>query len=89
MTLEMMDDRILVTPIEEREVGIIEPLWNKGVVEDTGPGPYVAGGHGRRSLTVSPGCTVLYEGRAGVWIQIDDMPRLVLREADIIAIVRE
>lgn len=93
--LQMMDDRMLVIPIEEKEEkrtagGIIVPATSrekptKGTVVAVGPGSFVDGEIGRRPMGVKPGDVVLHGQYAGSVIVVDDAEYLMLRESDVIA----
>jgi chaperonin GroES len=89
MRVRPIGDRVLVKPIPAESVtagGIIIPDTAK---EKTNRGEAVAVGGGKKDepLTVSVGDTVLYGLHAGSPITIDGVEYLIMREADIFAIL--
>ena len=94
MKLNPIRDRILVRPIEEDTVtksGIVIP---DNAQEKPIRGLVVAAGTGRLldngtvvPLVVKAGDTVLYGKYAGTGIKLDNAEHIVLKEADVLAIV--
>jgi len=94
MNITPLADRVLVKPIEQKEVkkgGIIIPDTAK---EKPQEGKVVAVGKGRLNekgeriaMEVKKGDRVLFGKYAGTEINIDDEKYLILRETDILAIV--
>ena len=93
MAVQPLSDRIVIVPREEAEekVGSIyipdsaqeKPL--EGTVEAVGPGRVENGE--RVSPTVKKGDRVLYGKYAGTEIKADGKEMLIVREADILAIL--
>ncbi len=93
MAVQPLSDRIIIVPKEEAEekVGSIyipdsaqeKPL--EGTVEAVGPGRVENGE--RVSPTVKKGDRVLYGKYAGTEIKADGKEMLIVREADILAIL--
>ena len=84
-----LGDRVLVKPLEASEVkkgGIIIPDTAK---EKPQRGKVVAVGNGKKDepMTVKPGDVVLYGKYSGTEIQVDGKDYLIMKEADIYAIV--
>ena len=101
MRVELLDDRVLVSQEKAAETtpgGIVLPdsakrEEQKGVVISVGPGKMLDDGT-RVVISVRPGDTVLFPKFAGMPIERDEEQgkgenRLVLREAEIIGVVRE
>lgn len=94
MNITPLADRVLVKPIEQEEVkkgGIIIPDTAK---EKPQEGKVIAVGKGRLNengeriaMEVKKGDRVLFGKYAGTEINIEDEKYLILREADILAIV--
>ena len=90
--LEPMGDRVVVRPIEKKEVsrgGIILPDTAKekpheGEIIAVGPGRY--GDDGKRmAMDVKVGDRVIYAEYAGTEVKLDDEKLLIMHESDIIA----
>ena len=89
LNVKPLGDRILVEPVEEKEVkkgGIIIPDTAK---EKPQRGTVIAAGPGKKDepVTVKEGDTVLYGKYAGTEISIEGTDYLIMRESDILAIV--
>jgi chaperonin GroES len=89
VSLKPLADRVLVepAPAEEKTVGgIIIPDTAK---EKPQRGKVVAAGDGKKDepMTVKPGDNVLYGKYAGTEITIEGKEYLIMREADIFAII--
>jgi chaperonin GroES len=87
--IQPLGDRVLVKPVEQKETkrgGIIIPDTAK---EKPQKGSIVAIGSGKKDepLTVKVGDTVLYGKFAGTEISVDGKEYLIMREADIFAIL--
>lgn len=90
MNIKPLADRVLIlpTPAEERTVaGIIIPDSAK---EKPLKGTVVAAGHGTKDETmeVAEGDTVLYGKYAGTEIEVDGEKYLIMRQSDVLAIVK-
>jgi chaperonin GroES len=95
MDLKMLGDRVLVKAIEEeaRASGIVIPdaaqeKPQKGVVVAVGPGARDKNGV-RVPVDLAEGDHVLYSRYGGTEIKVADEDLLVLREADILAVLAE
>jgi chaperonin GroES len=94
--LAPLADRVVVRPLEKDEVtksGLVLPDTAKerpqeGKVIAAGPGRVLEDGN-RLAMEVKVGQTVLYAKYAGTEFKIDDEELLILREADVLAIVNE
>ena len=89
VSLKPLADRVLVepAPAEEKKVGgIIIPDTAK---EKPQRGVVVAAGSGKKDepMTVKAGDTVLYGKYAGTEITVEGKEYLIMREADIFAII--
>lgn len=89
VSLKPLADRVLVEPAaaEEKTIGgIIIPDTAK---EKPQRGKVVAVGNGKKDepMTVQAGDTVLYGKYAGTEISVDGKDYLIMREADIFAIL--
>ena len=95
MKIKPLADRVLVKPIDPKEVkkgGIIIPDTAK---EKPQEGEIIAVGKGRLndttgeriSLEVKKGDKVLYGKYSGTEITINDVEYLILRESDILAVI--
>ena len=89
LNVKPLGDRVLVEPVEEKEVkkgGIIIPDTAK---EKPQRGVVLAAGTGKKDepVTVKVGDNVLYGKYAGTEIQIEGQDLLIMRESDILAIV--
>ncbi len=94
--LAPLADRVVVKPLEKDEVtksGLVLPDTAKerpqeGKVLAAGPGRVLEDGS-RLPLEIKVGQTVLYAKYAGTEFKLDDEELLILREADVLAIVNE
>lgn len=94
MTLKPLGNRIVIEPIEQEEVtkgGIVLPETakekpQKGKVLSVGPGERNDKGE-RIPMDVATGDTVLFAKYAGTEIKVDGNKLLILKEADVLAIV--
>jgi chaperonin GroES len=94
MNLKPLADRLVVEPIEQEDVtagGIILPETAK---EKPQQGTVIAAGPGRTddegdriAMEVKVGDRVLYAKYSGTEIKLDGKKMLILREADILAVV--
>ena len=94
MNLKPLADRLVVEPVEQEEVtagGIILPETAK---EKPQQGKVIAAGPGRTdedgkrvNMEVKVGDRVLYAKYSGTEIKLDGKKVLILREADILAVV--
>jgi len=95
MNLKPLGDRLVVEPIEREErtaSGIILPETAK---EKPQEGKVLAVGPGRRDeegkripMDVKKGDMVLYAKYAGTEVKLDDKKLLILKESDILALVK-
>jgi len=95
MNLKPLGDRLVVEPKEREErtaSGIILPETAK---EKPQEGKVLAVGPGRRDdegkripMDVKKGDTVLYAKYAGTEVKLDDKKLLILKESDILALVK-
>jgi len=95
MNLKPLGDRLVVEPKEREErtaSGIILPETAK---EKPQEGEVLAVGPGRRDdegeripMDVKKGDTVLYAKYAGTEVKLDDKKLLILKESDILALVK-
>jgi len=96
MKITPLADRVLVQPVDSKEVkkgGIIIPDTAK---EKPQEGKVIAVGNGRLNetsgervpLEVKKGDKVLYGKYSGTEITIDDKEYLILRESDILAVLQ-
>jgi len=96
MQIRPLADRVVIKPIDETEVkkgGIIIPDTAKekpqeGEIVEVGPGRITDDGK-KISLEVKKGDKVLYGKYSGTEITVADNDYLILREADILAIVEK
>ena len=96
MQIRPLADRVVIKPIDETEVkkgGIIIPETAKekpqeGEIVEVGPGRITDDGK-KISLEVKKGDKVLYGKYSGTEITVADNDYLILREADILAIVEK
>ncbi len=94
MKIKPLADRLVVRPLEEQEAkkgGIIIPDTAKekpqqGEVMETGPGRTTEDGK-RVTLEVKKGDKVLYGKYSGTEVTLSGSEYLILREADVLAIV--
>jgi chaperonin GroES len=95
LSLKPLGDRVVVKPIEQDEMtsgGIMLPDTakekpQKGTILAVGPGNRNEAGE-RVKMDVKVGDIVLYAKYAGTEIKLDGEKVLVLRESDILAIVK-
>ena len=95
LNLKPLGSRVVVEPMEENEVtagGIVLPETakekpQKGVVLSVGPGDRDDDGK-RIAMDVVVGDTVLFAKYGGTEIKIDGKKLLILRESDLLAIVK-
>ena len=95
LNLKPLGDRLIVEPTESEEVtasGIVLPETAK---EKPQKGEVLAAGPGRRDdegkrieMDVKEGDTVLYAKYAGTEVKIDDKKYLIIKEGDVLAIVK-
>lgn len=96
MKLKPLHDRVLVKRLEAEEVtsgGIIIPDTakekpQKGEIIATGPGKVTDKGE-KIKMTVDEGDKVLFNKYAGTSIEIDGVEYMVMREDDILAIIKD
>ena len=89
MTVKPLSDRVLIQPSAAEEVtasGIIIPDSAKekplrGIVLAVGPGTK------DEAMQLKPGDTVLYGKYAGTEVEIDHEKVLIMRQADVLAIL--
>jgi chaperonin GroES len=94
MTVKPLSDRVLLKPVEQKEVkkgGIIIPDTAKekpqeGEVVEAGPGRVEEGK--AVPMEVKKGDRVLYGKYSGTEVTIDGIEYLIMRESDILAIIR-
>ncbi|MEY3149839.1 MAG: hypothetical protein RL635_76 [Chloroflexota bacterium] len=94
VNLKPLGERLIIEPIEQDDVtlsGIVLPETakekpQKGKVLAAGPGSRDEKGS-RVPMDVAVGDTVLFAKYAGTEIKIDDKKLLILKEADVLAIV--
>ena len=92
----LLGDRILVKPLEKEETrksGLIIPDTAKekpqeGTVTAVGPGRLNEKGD-RVKLEVKVGDTVLYAKYAGTEVKIDGEELLILKESDVLAVLKK
>ncbi|QOD38380.1 co-chaperone GroES [Candidatus Wolbachia massiliensis] len=93
VNLNVLDDSVLIKPIsEEKQGGIVLPSSaekkpTKGEVIATGQGSRSSSGD-RMALTVKTGDKVFYRQWAGTEIEHDNEKLIVMKESDILAIVK-
>ncbi len=95
MTIQPLGDRVLVKPMEKEEKtkgGIVLPDTAK---EKPQEGEVIAVGTGRTledgktvPLTVKKGDKVLFRKYAGTEVKIDDEECLIMKEEDILALIK-
>jgi chaperonin GroES len=96
MQVRPLHDRVLLRRIEEKEVvkgGIIIPDTAKekpmeGEVISAGPGKLMEDGK-RSPMDVKAGDRVLFGKYAGTEIKIDDEDYVIMREEEILAVLRK
>ena len=96
ISLKPLGNRVVVEPIEQEEItagGIVLPETAKekpqrGKVLAAGPGERNDKGD-RIALDVAEGDTVLFAKYAGTEFKLDGKKLLILRESDLLAIVKE
>ncbi len=95
MKITPLADRVLIKPIDPKEVKKGKIIIPDTVKEKPQEGEIIAVGRGRLDettgkripLEVKKGNRVLYGKYSGTEITIDDVEYLILRESDILAIV--
>jgi len=95
ISLQPLGNRVVIEPIEEEEVtsgGIVLPETakekpQKGTVLAVGPGDRDDSGK-RIEMDVSEGDTVLFAKYAGTEFKMDGKKLLIMRESDLLAIVK-
>lgn len=93
MNIKPLSDRVVVKPLEEAEVkkgSIIIPDTAKerpmqGEVMEVGPGKTEDGK--KINMEVKKGDKVLYGKYSGTEVTVDNMEYLIMREADILAVI--
>ncbi len=95
MKLKPLGNRVVIEPIEQEEItsgGIVLPETAK---EKPQKGTVVAVGDGERDdsgkrieMDVKEGDTVLFAKYAGTEIKVDNKKLLIMRETDLLAIVK-
>ena len=96
MKIKPLDNRVLLRPIEAQEIspgGIIIPEAAKeksirGSVVAVGPGKLADDGT-ITAVSVKPGDKVIYSTYAGTEIKKDGEKYLLIREDDILALIKE
>ena len=96
MKLLPLSDYCFIKKIQEDDIskgGIIIPdnakaMPEKGIVKAIGRGEFLENGT-IRPMEVSVGQTVLYNKYAGNEVKVYDDEHLIIREADILAIIQE
>ena len=95
MNIQPLADRVLVEPLEQTEVkkgGIIIPDTAKerpqeGKIVAVGPGRVTDDGN-KVSMEVTVGDTILYGKYSGSEVRLEDKEYLIMRETDILAIIK-
>ncbi len=95
MNIKPLADRVVVKPLEQEEVkksGIIIPDTAKekpvqGEIMAAGPGRLDDAGK-RVDLEVKIGDKILYGKYSGTEVTIDDQDYLIMRESDVLAILK-
>jgi chaperonin GroES len=95
MNIQPLADRVLVEPLEQAEVkkgGIIIPDTAKerpqeGKIVAVGPGRVTDDGN-KVSMEVAVGDTILYGKYSGSEVRLEDKEYLIMRETDILAIIK-
>ncbi len=95
MNIQPLADRVLVEPLEQTEVkkgGIIIPDTAKerpqeGKIVAVGPGRVTDDGN-KVSMEVGVGDTILYGKYSGSEVRLEDKEYLIMRESDILAIIK-
>ncbi|RJQ45158.1 MAG: co-chaperone GroES [Anaerolineaceae bacterium] len=96
LNIKPLGSRLVVEPIEREDVtasGIVLPETakekpQKGTVLSIGPGDRDEKGE-RIPMDVKEGDTILFAKYSGTEIKIDDKKLLILKESDVLAIVKE
>jgi chaperonin GroES len=87
MTVKPLQDRVLIK-VEEAETKTASGLYiPETAQEKTQTGTVVAIGDDKDMITVKVGDKVMYDKYAGTMVTIDDEDHLILRMADILAVV--
>jgi chaperonin GroES len=95
MNIQPLADRVLVEPVEQAEVkkgGIIIPDTAKerpqeGKIIAVGPGRVTDDGN-KINMEVSVGDKILYGKYSGSEVRLDEKEYLIMRESDILAIIK-
>ena len=95
MNIQPLADRVLVEPLEQAEVkkgGIIIPDTAKerpqeGKIIAVGPGRITDDGN-KVNMEVTIGDKILYGKYSGSEVRLDDKEYLIMRESDILAIIK-
>jgi chaperonin GroES len=95
MNIQPLADRVLVEPLEQAEVkkgGIIIPDTAKerpqeGKIIAVGPGRITDDGN-KVNLEVAIGDKILYGKYSGSEVRLEDKEYLIMRESDILAIIK-
>lgn len=96
MTLEPLYDKVIVLPDEQSEItkaGLLIPISAQeqkttGVVVAVGPGQLIGNPQVILPLSVKNGDKVLFNKFTGVEIILDEKKHLIMREIEILAIIR-
>jgi len=97
MKIEPLQDRVLLKPVEPTETtrgGLFIPasaqeVSMQGTVVAVGPGKMDETGSHRIPVSINVGDVVLYGKYAGAEVEGDGETYLLVREADIVAILRK
>lgn len=95
MSIQPLADRVLVEPLEQSEVkkgGIIIPDTAKerpqeGKIIAVGPGRITDDGN-KVNMEVAIGDKILYGKYSGSEVKLDEKEYLIMRESDILAIIK-
>lgn len=87
MTVKPLQDRVLIK-VEEAETKTASGLYIPDTAQEkTQTGAVVAVGDDKDLITVKVGDKVMYDKYAGTSIKIDDVEHLIVKSADILAVV--
>jgi len=87
MTVKPLQDRVLIK-VEEAETKTASGLYIPDTAQEkTQTGTVVAVGDDKEMITVKVGDKVMYDKYAGTSVQIDDVDHLIVKSADILAVV--
>jgi chaperonin GroES len=95
MSIQPLADRVLVEPVDVQEVkkgGIIIPDTAKerpqeGIIVATGPGRITDAGN-KVDMEVTIGDKILYGKYSGSEVSVDEKDFLIMRESDILAVLK-